>query len=155
MNHAAEKLIADLGLAPLPREGGWFRRQDADGAESLIWFLLAEGDFSALHRLRAEEQWSFYSGDVVEHVQLDPATGRVTTTLLGVDLSAEAKRECWVPAGVWQGARLAACAQPRGWALLGCRMRPAWREEDFELGARAELERAFPVHAALVSALTR
>ena len=163
MNAEAQNIIATLGLKPLPREGGWFRQQQvseerrADGraTESLIWFLLTDGDFSAFHRLRSAESWVFHSGDPVEHVQLDPETGGVLTTSLGVDRPIEAKRQLIVPAGVWQGARIIAGARPRGWSLLGCQMTPAWAEEEFELADRAALLRAFPGAAAHIRALTR
>ena len=57
MNDEAKKIVATLGLAPLPHEGGWFRQQyvsearlpDGRAMESLIWFLLTADDFSALH----------------------------------------------------------------------------------------------------------
>ena len=53
MNAEAEKIIAQLGLAPLPREGGFFRPSwvstarlaNGRAAGSAIWFLL-----TALHR---------------------------------------------------------------------------------------------------------
>ena len=163
VNAEAQNIIATLGLKPLPREGGWFgqqyvseeRRADGRALKSLIWFLLIEGDFSALHRLRSAESWVFHSGDPVEHVQLDPETGSVLTTPLGVDVPADAKRRLVAPAGVWQGARIMACARPRGWSLLTCQMTPAWAEEEFELADRTVLLGAFPGAAAHIRALTR
>ena len=59
MNEEARKIIAQLGLEPLPLEGGWFRRTRVSAvtldngrcAESAIYFLVTAVDFSALHRL--------------------------------------------------------------------------------------------------------
>ena len=176
MNAEAEKIIAQLGLEPLPREGGFFRQtwvsstQLANGraAGSAIWFLLTPGDFSALHRLPAEELWHFYSGDPVEHVQLfrpaqnpepveglDPATREARVTRLGLEFDAREVSQLVVPGGVWQGARIAPGPNPRGWALLGCTLTPAWDEREFELGSRAALTREFPAAAGWIAALTR
>jgi len=163
MNAEAEKIIAQLGLAPLPREGGFFRQtwvsstQLANGraAGSAIWFLLMPGDFSALHRLPAEELWHFYSGDPVEHVQLDLATRGELVTRLGLEMEAREVSQLVVPGGVWQGARIAPGPNPRGWALLGCTLTPAWDEREFELGSRAALTREFPAAAGWIGALTR
>lgn len=163
MNAAAKEVIAQLGLVPLPREGGFFRQTwlsparlpDGRAAASGIWFLLTPGSFSALHRLQAEELWHFHAGDPVEHVQLNATDGAVRVTLLGSELAAQQRPSLVVPGGVWQGARLAACASLRGWALLGCTLTPAWAEQEFELGSRAALEREFPGAAEWIRVLTR
>ena len=163
VNAEAEKIIAQLALAPLPREGGYFRQTwvsqarlaNGRAASSAIWFLLTPEDFSALHRLQAEELWHFYSGDPVEHVQLNPADGAVRVTRLAADLPGSDVPQLTVPPGTWQGARLAAGARPRGWALLGCTLTPAWSEQEFELGSRASLRREFPGAAEWIGVLTR
>ncbi|MBP9913574.1 MAG: cupin domain-containing protein [Opitutaceae bacterium] len=159
VNTGAEKIILELGLGPLPVEGGYYRRiwesaaRLADGrpAGSLIWFLLTAENFSALHRLDAEEIWHFHRGDAVEHVQLNPQQGTMQSRVLG----GVALAPLVVPAGVWQGARLVPEGQTDGWALLSCAMTPAWMEGGFELGRRAELEREFSAAAGLIAALTR
>lgn len=159
MNAGALKMIARMGLEALPGEGGFFRRTwlsadlRADGRPngSHIWYLITAEDFSALHRLDAPERWEFQAGDPVEHVSLDPRDGSTRVQTLGHSV----RRSLVVPTGVWQGARLAACPHPRGWALLGCTMSPAWMEAGFTLGGRDELLAAFPAMASLVRALTR
>lgn len=153
MNAAAREIVAALRLEPLPREGGFFRQTWRSAAGSAIYFLLTPEDFSALHRLRTDELWHFHAGDAIEHVQLDPRDGQARIARLGADVRAGEQPQLVVPAGVWQGARIVA---PRaGWALVGCTLAPAWREEDFELGGRAALQRAFPAQAGIVAALTR
>jgi predicted cupin superfamily sugar epimerase len=76
-------------------------------------------------------------------------------TVLGPDLLAKQQPQLVVQGGVWQGARLFAGDRPRGWALLGCRVTPAWDEREFELGVRAALLGKFPGAAGWVLALTR
>lgn len=167
-------MIAALELAPLPREGGYFRQtwttrrgppagdSEERSAASAIYFLLTLHDFSALHRLRGEEVWHFHAGDPVEHVQLDASAAAARVVRLGADVLGGEVPQLVVPAGAWQGARLAGWPAgglaedvPRGWALLSCIMVPGWDERDFELGERAALEREFPAEAELIRALTR
>jgi len=161
VNAAANQIIATLGLAPLPNEGGYFRVTSnppsgphvGPSAHSSIWFLITPDGFSALHRLKAKELWNFHAGDAVAHVQLDSATAQPKVTLLG--LGAGAVPSVTVPAGVWQGARLMVTPGPCGWAFFSCSMFPAWDEKDFELGARTPLLAEFPSAADWIEALTR
>jgi predicted cupin superfamily sugar epimerase len=159
MNCEARKIVQSLQLEPLPREGGYFRQTWRSEAGSAILFLLTTDDFSALHRLRADEVWHFYAGDAVEHVQLDRRGATLRVTRLGPAILGGDVVQLTVSGGMWQGARLAsdiaATLQPRGWALLGCTMAPPWDEREFELGVRTDLLRHFPTHAPIVCALTR
>lgn len=156
----ATELIAALGLAPLPGEGGYFRRTwtgpaprpGARPAGSAILFLLAGDEFSALHRLDAEELWCFSAGDPIEHVVLRPPAG-AEVVRLGPDPAASDVAQRAVPAGVWQGARRA--AGPHGWALVSCVMVPGWDERGSVLGARRPLERDHPGAAEWIRRLTR
>lgn len=159
MSTEAERLIAALHLEPLPQEGGYFRATWRGEGGSAILFLITPDAFSALHRIAQDELWHFYSGDPVEHVQID-ARGTVRATRLGADALAGDVPQLLVPRGTWQGARLAphgegATRPARGFALLGCSLVPAWDERGFELGERTELCRAFPAAADMIRALTR
>jgi predicted cupin superfamily sugar epimerase len=153
MNDAAETLIKALGLAPLAQEGGHFRVIARQETSSSIWFLLTPEGFSALHRLRAVEDWKFQAGDRVEHVQLDPAATRATVSILGAGEGSVPGVA--VAAGVWQGARLQDVAGPCGWALVRCTVTPAWDEKEFELGLRPVLQEKFPDAREWIDALTR
>lgn len=156
----AAELIAALRLEPLPTEGGFFRQTyvsdvrlpDGRAAGTAIYFLITPAGFSALHRLSTEEVWHFYAGDPVEHLILDPASGKGLKTQLGSNFASGETPQLVVPGGSWQGARLA----PGGaWALLGCTMSPGWDEREFTLGDRADLAARFPVWATDIRALTR
>ena len=62
-----------------------------------------------------------------------------------------------VPAGSWQGARLAGgphLPASRAWALVSCIVSPGFEYEDFELGERDALLAAYPEHAEIVTAFT-
>lgn len=152
---SAAQLIARLQLTPLPGEGGWFRQTSRRATASAIYFLLTRDDFSALHRIAQDEVWHFYAGDPVEHVQFS-ADGSVAVARMGSQVLAGEQPQVLVPAGVWQGARLApTTVNGAGYALLGCTVSPPWDERGFELGARAALRAEFPAHAGWVHALTR
>lgn len=162
MNTEAQAIITRLGLAPLPKEGGWFRQTWVSGARwadgraagSAITFLVTPEDFSALHRLKTDEVWFFQAGDALEHVRLERGGGAARVTRLGGDVAGGEVPQLVVPGGVWQGARLAVGGR-RGWALIGCLMVPAWDEAEFELGSRAGLAGEFPGAQAEIEALTR
>lgn len=168
----AKKIIAALQLAPLPGEGGFFRQtwrsaepnahDPARAAGSAIYFLLTRDAFSAFHRLRTDEIWHFHAGDPVEHVQLLSDDASPLVTRLGSHLLAGDTPQLVVPAGRWQGARLASALShgldeevPGGWALLSCTLAPAWDEREFELGQRDALASEFRQAGEWIRALTR
>jgi predicted cupin superfamily sugar epimerase len=165
MNAEARQLISKLGLVPLPQEGGFFVRtwtseaKTADGrpAGSAILFLIAEGEFSALHRLTSDEMWHFHGGDPAELALLGPVAGSGRTIVLGPDVSGAHFPAAVVPAGTWQGARIlpGLAKGGRGWSLLGCTVSPGWEEGDFELARREALLGEFPGHSSIIEALTR
>jgi hypothetical protein len=163
----AEAIIARLGLAPHPREGGWFRETyraaetlaapalaarygGARAVATAIYYLLTPNTCSALHRLASDEIFHFYAGDPVEQLQLHP-DGRGAVVTIGVDLAAGMRPQVVVPRGVWQGARLAAGGR---YALLGCTVAPGFDYADYEAGARALLAAAYPDFASWIEALT-
>lgn len=172
----AEEVIALLGLEPLPLEGGEFRVTyratalipgealpvrygSARTMSGAIYYLLREGAFSALHRLKSDEIYHFYLGRPVELLLLHPG-GRDELLTLGPDLEAGQRPQVVVPHGVWQGSRLAptgagASANQPDFALLGTTMAPAYEPADFELASRDELLMAYPACAELIRALTR
>jgi predicted cupin superfamily sugar epimerase len=145
----AQEIADRLGLEPLPEEGGLFRRTYADGHSSAIYYLLADGDFSALHALTAVETYHHYAGAPLQMLLLHP-DGRIERPVLGTDLAAGQRPQLAVPAGTWQGSR------PAGeWVLVGTTMAPPFEWEMFTLGQRAQLQARYPGAAAEIAALTR
>lgn len=155
-------LIARLDLRPHP-EGGWYRETfrdaravRADGfdgprsASTAIYFVLAEGNFSALHRIRSDEVWHHYAGGDVEVTVLSPDGAR--RTLVVGHRAADASPQAVVPAGEWFGSRVASGGR---WALVGCTVAPGFEFRDFEMADRATLTARFPAHAEIIAALTR
>jgi predicted cupin superfamily sugar epimerase len=163
----AEEIVALLNLQPHPREGGWFRetyrsrdRIPANllpagfpGPRSLataIFYLLAPGTCSLLHRLRADEVWHFYIGDPVEMLLLGPRSGEIVT--LGQDLAGGMQVQVVVPRGTWQGCRLKA---GEGFALMGTSLSPGFDYADHEMGNAEELVAKYPGFSDVIGALTR
>ena len=155
-----EALIRELGLAPHP-EGGWFRETyrsaqlDPHGraASTLIYFLLARGQHSRLHRIDADEGWHLYRGGPLEIFELDDTSrgGSLNVMRLGVDIEHGERPPHVVPAGRWFGAAL-----PDGidYALVGCSVAPGFEFSCFELAERRDLLARFPAHRALIERLT-
>jgi len=148
-------------------------------ASTAIIFLVTEGSVSKLHRLMSDELWVFQGGLPLEIVTIAP-DGELQRRVLG-DLeeivrsrvpgdeptsefpvglpegSLDWLSQALVPAGSWQGARLAGgphLPAEYAWALVSCMVTPGFDFADFELGERDELLAEFPGHADLVHELT-
>ncbi|NLE21744.1 MAG: cupin domain-containing protein [Actinobacteria bacterium] len=144
-----------------------------------ILFLVTEDSASRLHRLSSDELWVYQGGLPLELVTIAP-DGELQRRVLGdlAELAAgqagdreqagevsagspEGGRD-WlaqslVPAGSWQGARLAGgphLPAARAWALVSCVVTPGFAFEDFEMGERDALLAAYPAHAELIRELT-
>jgi uncharacterized protein len=159
--------IEKLGLGPHP-EGGYFRQTykaelvvpkaalpaeftGARAASTAIYFLLEGENFSAFHRLRSDEVWHFYAGDplVVHGIEPD---GRYFSILLGCDPDAGQVLQAVVPAGCWFASHV---EDWNSFAVVGCTVAPGFEFEDFEMGKREDLVRAYPQHRDLIERLTR
>jgi predicted cupin superfamily sugar epimerase len=144
-----ERVARLLGLAPLPDEGGLFRRTFADAHSSAIYFLLLAPDFSALHVLAATETYHWYAGSPLRLLLLHEG-GHATEPTLGPDLERGERPQLVVPAGTWQGS-----APTGAWSLVGTTMAPPFDWSGFRLGERADLLRRWPTAHARITALTR
>ncbi len=155
-------MVAQLGLAPLPVEGGLYRQvwrspiEDPAGrpaGTAIVLLLTDEPDsFSAMHRLGTDECWHFYLGDPVTLVTLD-LDGSSTCITLGHDLLAGAVVQRVVPAGTWMGAVRA--SGPHGWSLLGTTMAPGFDAAEFEASEAEPLIARWPSQEAMIRRLVR
>ena len=96
-------VIKQLDLKPLPEEGGYYRETYRDNAVKLsaksygiesetarsictgIYYLVVPESFSALHRVKSDEVFHFYSGDPVEMIQIDQS-GNLKRFTIGNDI---------------------------------------------------------------------
>ncbi|MBA2467855.1 MAG: cupin domain-containing protein [Chloroflexia bacterium] len=143
----AGEVIDLLGLAPMPGEGGFFRRTvlvpNADPAldapaHTAILYLISGETWSGLHMLQANEVFHFYLGDACRMVVCSP-DGVLEERRLGTDLRSGCQIQTMVPAGTWQGTRLMDGGE-FGFALLGTTMTPGFRRDQFRLALPADLE---------------
>ena len=182
MQPTVVEIATALNLCPHP-EGGFFREtyRAADELETprgpraactAILFLVSGAAPSRLHRLASDELWIAQAGLPVELATITPG-GELKRHLLGQsygvwdgsgfvagELEAPAP-QVLVPAGHWQGARLAQVSGAvesqsgdRDWSLVSCVVTPGFSFEDFKLGERAALLAEYPQHEHLITALT-
>lgn len=166
-NAAVEELIRRFGLEPHP-EGGYYsesyradkfvRREDASADESTraastaIYFLLADGAYSAWHRIRSDELWHFYAGSPIEIHSIDER-GVLSTRKLGHALDHPGTVfQAVVPAGHWFAAR---CCDPSTFALVGCTVAPGFEFSEFEIADVEALAEKYPLHRSILALLGR
>jgi|WetSurMetagenome_2_1015567.scaffolds.fasta_scaffold315149_2 uncharacterized protein len=162
-------LTRSLGLIPHP-EGGYYKEvfRSADESALLpprfgagrpplpyctsIYYLVEAPDFSAFHRIKADELWYFHAG-----------TGIAIHCLGGdggyrrLDLGPGFAYFGAVAAGTWFSAEPCAPGDSLGkpWALVSCAVSPGFDFRDFELAGREALGRRYPDQKALIERLTR
>ena len=165
-----QQIIEQLGLEPLPVEGGLFKQTycspetisrehlpdrylvDKPMGTAIYYLLTADVDsYSALHKLPTVEIYHFYLGDPVELLQLHP-DGSTEIITLGQDILAGQKVQHLVPKGVWQGSHLASGGN---FALMGTTMAPGYTPEDYVGGTFSELAAHYPAQTDLIRQLTR
>lgn len=162
-----QSLIKHLDLQPHP-EGGFFKETYRSNAvfqpndefysgaatrnySTAIYFLLTKGNFSAFHRIKADEVWHFYQGDTLLVHCISPE-GKYYTLSVGPQISATTQPQAVVPAGTWFASEVISTGE---FALVGCTVSPGFDFQDFELANREALVEEFPQHAAIITRLTR
>ena len=82
---------------------------------------------------------------------IEPA-GEYSRIWVGSDADKGEAFQCVVRAGSWFGSEV---LDGGSYALVGCTVAPGFDFEDFEMGKRLELMRAYPEHRPLIQRLTR
>lgn len=112
-----------------------------------IYFLLGGDDFSAFHRLDADEIWHFYDGcPLLIHMLLPDGSYR--SLRLGKDIEAGELPQQIVPANAWFAALP---TQSNSFTLVGCTMAPAFDFRGFELASQTQLSQQFLKHSELIA----
>jgi len=153
----AQEIISHFGMRPHP-EGGFFRRTyeapqilSADEmpcgfmgprpVSTAILFLLQQGHYSRLHRIRQDELWHFYMGGPLRLACID-THGYPREVMLGQDILAGQHVQFTIPGGCWFGATPAPGTQ---FTLVGCTVSPGFDMEDLRLGQPEELTLRYPM----------
>jgi len=160
--YSADEVCSLLALKPHP-EGGAYAESyrspgsfDGDGPfpagrpySTAIYFLLRKSERSALHMIKSDELWHFYTGGPLNIAEIN-SSGELTVTVLGPDLRSGQKLQHVVRAGVWFGAWP---ADGTDYALVGCTVSPGFDFGDFCLADKAELLRLYPNHSEVINRL--
>ncbi len=163
----AQSLIQQYQLQPHP-EGGWYketyRSSESITATALperftgnrnfstaIYFLLERGNFSAFHKIKSDECWHFYAGQVL-HVYVLYNDGNLEIIKLGSDTVNGELFQYVVPANCWFASKP---APKSDFCFVGCTVAPGFDFADFEMATLEELVHVFPQHAGIIKELCR
>ncbi len=165
MNPQIQTYITHFNLQPHP-EGGWYAEtyRSTDSTNQLpegftgprnfstaIYFLMPGNSFSAFHRIKSDELWHFYDGDMLEVFVIDEQ-GILQVIRLGRDAANGEGFQATVRAGLWFASR---CSVTEGFSLVGCTVSPGFNFQDFELANRTELLQQYPQHSQCINELIR
>ncbi len=167
MNTAAY-WIEKLELQKHP-EGGWFRETYRSAEfipkenlperypsprcfSTTIYYLLEGSDRSVFHRLRSDETWHFYTGNLSIRLFVISPGGKLTQHLVGSNYDSDETFQLLIPQNHWFAAEP---TNPKGYALIGCTVAPGFEFDDFEMGKRNELVKIFPQHQELIIKMTK
>ncbi len=135
----------------IPQEALPERFQGERPLFSTIYYLLRSGEFSAFHRLQADEVWHHYRGSSITLYTIAP-DGTLNQQKLGANPENGETLQLLVPNNHWMAVEV---NSPNSFCLVGCSLAPAFVFEDFELAGRDELIGQFPQHQHLIERLTR
>jgi predicted cupin superfamily sugar epimerase len=165
MNTKIDNYVHKLNLQPHP-EGGWYSEtyRSSESTSGLpdrfpgersfgtaIYFLVPGTTFSAFHRIKSDELWHFYDGNMLEIFVIDER-GELSIISLGRDIDGGQVFQAVVNAGHWFASR---CSVSDGFSLVGCTVSPGFDFADFEMADRSSLIAEYPQHEEIVTALTR
>jgi predicted cupin superfamily sugar epimerase len=114
-----------------------------------IYFLLEGKQFSAFHRIQADELWHFYDG-VGLHIYVIYPDGIGDVLKLGDDLANGYSFQHIVPSGSWFASKP---ADENGFSFVGCTVAPGFDFADFELADKRQLIKQYPEHEEWISNL--
>lgn len=162
MNRTVVSIIKKLKLKKHP-EGGYYSetyrskltfkkshlKKKFGGRRSYsttIYFLLEGKQFSAFHRLKADEVWHFYSGSPL-NIYVIQKNGNLNKIVLGKNhyYQTVINAEQWFAAEV---------TDPKSYSLVGCTVSPGFDYRDFELAEEKKLVKLYPHLKGLISRLT-
>lgn len=161
------ELIKSLQLQAHP-EGGFYKEtyrsemmifegennsgfNEARNVSTAIYFLIERDNFSALHRIKSDEIWHFYTGDPLEVIEITPQ-GQLIHTMVGSEIDKGQVFQYVVKAGHWFGSRVLSGGD---FSFVGCTVAPGFDFRDFEMGERDQLIHQFPEHSEIIQQMTR
>jgi predicted cupin superfamily sugar epimerase len=163
----SQQLVQQYALQPHP-EGGWYKEtyrsseyilqaalperfRGARVFSTAIYFLLEQGNFSAFHRIKADECWHFYAGDPLLIYIIQPDVN-LHIIQLGNDFNKGQLFQYVVPANCWFAARP---ARGSAFCFAGCTVAPGFDFADFEIADASSLTALYPQHESIIKELCR
>jgi uncharacterized protein len=159
LNKEAKRLVKKLGLEEHP-EGGYFKetyraktlvnvqgREDMRNIATAIYYMLADNQFSAFHRIRSDEIWHYYAGSSITLYAINDE-GKFAKIRIG---RGEAHQTV-MKAGTWFAASL---NRKYSYCLLGCTLSPGFDHRDWELGERDKLAKLYPQYNNIIKRYTK
>lgn len=157
------QLIEQFDLQPHP-EGGFYKRVyeskkqvlfvdslEKRSAVTAIYYLLTGNDFSAFHKLDADEIWHYYEGNSELFVHIIDHVGSYNKIALGASKSTY---QISVPANQWFAADLGKKTSS-DYAFVGCTVSPGFKFDHFQLANNNNLINCYPDHRHIIESLTR
>ena len=162
-----QQLMKQYNLQP-HSEGGWYKEtyksseyipeaalpERFNGVRvfsTAIYFLLEQGNFSAFHRIKADECWHFYAGDTLL-IHIIENDCNYCCIKLGKEIAAGETFQYVVPANTWFAAEP---APDSIFSLAGCTVAPGFDFADFEIADKKNLLFSFPQHNIIINRLCR
>ena len=164
MNEKAKYYIQKLQLEKHP-EGGFYKEIYRAGEmifidtpdkrmkrnySTSIYFLLEGNQVSKFHRLKSDELWHFYDGEIII-IHIINEKGELSQIKLGNKIDEGESFQIVIKKNNWFAAEL---VNKRSYSLVGCTVSPGFDFTDFEFGNRKELISQFPNLEALIIRLT-
>ncbi|CAD5125475.1 unnamed protein product [Dimorphilus gyrociliatus] len=116
-----------------------------------IYFLLSYDNFSAFHRLKQDEIWSFHAGSSI-CVHIIDEDGSYSRQTVGLKLHKGETPQFVIKAGQWFSYNV---EEKHGFTVVGCAVSPGFDFADFELGMREQLLAKYPQHSEIITRFTR
>jgi hypothetical protein len=131
-----------LKKSHLPKKFGGTRHHS-----TTIYFLLTGKNFSAFHKLKADEVWHFYSGSPLI-LYVIQKNGKLKKIILGKNhyYQTVIHAEQWFAAEV---------TEQKSYSLVGCTVSPGFDYKDFELAEEEKLIKLYPNLKGLISRLIK
>ena len=148
--NAGDKIMKQLGLEPVPDEGGSFVRihtgASLPGSKSpsvtSILYLLRGTECSRWHKLGCDELWNYHAGETAHQLLLFP-DGTWSERTVGPDVMRGEMPQSIVPAGTWQSTVLTRQTTDF-WGLFGTVCTPGFEYELYTGGEPAERMKQYP-----------
>jgi len=159
MHPEVKALIEHYKFQPLPVEGTLFAStyrspQEYENGKPLGTAMIgmycdAPYSVSMFHRLKYDEVWHFYGGDLLRLILLYP-DGSSRDVIMGNDPFKGQLVQFVIPEGVWQAGHM---IQGGRYSLFGCTVAPGFTGDIFEGGTRETLLSQYPDRVADINKL--